>query len=265
MNNSWCWAVARKAAAAVLLLACVGAAHATALRAYMSAATEPFQDSSNYDAMSAAFGPNVGTDWDRLQYSDGFTGYRMLYIDGGGADAFEMASFLDGNRSALQAYVLGGGRLFINAATDFLTSVELVFGAILNEQSLNSRGSTGFAVDGGSALFSGAGTSWEGGFFSHDDISLAAGYSPLIVDDAGRTVLAGGVFGQGYVMLGGQTNTAFQFGVNGSDPFQLRVNELRYVDQVDTTGPTPMPEPGSLALILVAGLAMRQSLRTRRG
>lgn len=257
MKTIW----ARAAACVLLALASVGLAQAAAVRAYLSASGEPFNDFSNSDAMTAAF----GTDWDRLQYGDAFSGYGMLYIDGGSETAAEMVSFLDSNRGALEAYVLGGGRLFINAATENQTLVDLVFGAKLNEQSIDSRGNTGMAVDGGSSLFAGAGTAWGGYFFSHDDIQLADGYSSLIVDDLGRTVLAGGFFGSGYVMLGGQTNTSYHEGFDGSDPFQLRVNELLYADSVTAPVVGEVPEPGSLALVLVAGLALRLGRRAGRG
>lgn len=265
MSNFWGRAWARTVATALLTVACAAAVHAAPLRAYMSALDEPFFDYSNQRAMTAAFGVQ-GTDWDRLQYGDAFSTYNMLYIDGGGFTATDMVTFLSGHRSALETFVLGGGRLFINAATDInLGTIDLLFGATLTERADDNRGFTGTAVDGSSELFNGAGTSWDGAWFSHDDIGLAAGYGSLIVDDKGRTVLAGGVFGNGYVMLGGQTNAAvdvYQFSVNGSDPFQLRVNELLYVDRFDTTA--PIPEPGSLALVLLAGLAMTQSLRARR-
>jgi hypothetical protein len=264
MNTSWRRALARVAACVLLMSACIGAVHASALRAYMSSASgEPFNDFSNVDAMNAAFGSGgaAGSGWDQLRYGDAFDGYGMLYIDGGSTTAADMVTFLDSSRSALEAFVFGGGRLFINAATENLATIDLVFGATLNEQDIDHRGLRGSAVDGSNQLFSGAGTAWDGFFFSHDDIGLAPGYSSLIVDEIGRTVLAGGFFGTGYAMLGGQTNTAFHDPSNlaVSDPFQLRVNELLYVDQVTPT--VAVPEPGTLALVLAAGLAVARRRR----
>lgn len=259
MTITWSRFWARALACAVLLAAGLGAAQAAATRAYLTASTEPFNDFSNVDAMNAAF----GSDWDRLQYGDAFGSYRMLYVDGGSLTATDMVTFLDGNRSALESFVLGGGRLFINAATENTTVVDLVFGARLHEQSINNRSSVGTAVNGASSLFDGAGTSWEGFFFAHNDIELAAGYSALIVDELGRTVVAGGFFGDGYALLGGQTNTSFHDGSSfGSNPFQLRVNQLLYADTVTPppTGGGNVPEPSTLAL---AALAMMLSLGFR--
>lgn len=260
MKTSWMRGWAKAVACVVIVFAGIGAAHAAAMRAYLSAGSEPFDEYSNVAAMTAAF----GSDWDRLQYGDAYTSYSMLYIDGGSQTAGDMVSFLDSNRSALEAYVLAGGRLFINAATEDHSLIDLVFGAQLQEQTIDNRSFSGRAVDGSSALFNGAGTGWDGVFFAHDTVVMAAGYESLIVDELGRTVLAGGFFGSGYVMVGGQTNTFLHDGsLFSSDPFQLRVNELLYADSVMPPPPPPpggdVPEPSTLALAaLAAGLLLRR-------
>jgi hypothetical protein len=208
--------------------------------------------------MSAAFG-----NWDHLDYGASFSSYSMLYIDGGSESAPQMVNYLNANRGLLETYVLGGGRLFINAATEYQTSFGLVFGATSNEQSIDNRGYSASAVDPTSTLFDGAGTSWNGFFFSHNDIAAPDSFSSLIVDDSGRTVLSGGFFGDGYVMLGGQTNTSFHEGVAGSDPFQLRVNELLYASAVQVPVP-PVPEPSTYLLLMLGLAGMSVVLRKRQ-
>ncbi|MCU7376100.1 PEP-CTERM sorting domain-containing protein [Paucibacter sp. O1-1] len=245
---------------AATLLGAAQAGPVTALsgHAYMSAANEPFDDFSNAQAMNAAFGQN----WNRLQFGSAFSNYSLLYIDGGDLASTEMVSFLAQNRSALESYVLGGGRLFINAATDQQSPFDLVFGASSVEQSIDNRSNSGSAVNPGSDLFSGAGDNWLGYYFGHNTLSTDSSYSALIRDEQGRTVLAGGFFGNGYVMLGGQTNTVFHEGLNGSDPVQLRVNELLYTLN---TQPGRVDEPATLALLAISLTALVVVRRSRRG
>ncbi|MBW8829979.1 MAG: PEP-CTERM sorting domain-containing protein [Burkholderiales bacterium] len=259
MKTSWASVLNRSVGMALITLAAAGNVQA-AQQAYLSGSSEPWGDYSNVDAMTAAF----GTGWDRLQYGASFSDYAMLYIDGGSETATEMVDYLDGNRGLLESYVLGGGHLFINAATEFQSHFDLVFGASSNEQLFENRSYSASAVDPTNTLFDGAGTSWAGYHFSHNDIAAPDTFRSLIVDDVGRTVLSGGSFGAGYVMLGGQTNTAFHASINGSDPFQLRVNELLY-----TNAPpppivqTPVPEPGTYAMLLL-GLASVWVVRKRK-
>lgn len=225
--------------------AIVSTVHA-APTAYLTSAAEPWNDFSNVDAMNAAFGSN----WDRIQYGDSFSTYDMLYIDGGSENATEMVGFLNGNRSSLESYVMGGGRLFINAATELQTTFNLVFGASSTEFNIDNRSYSASALNPSNSLFAGAGNAWDGFFFAHNEISTPSGFGALIADELGRTVLTGGFFGDGYVLLGGQTNTSFHAPVGGSDPFQLRVNELLYALNIQQP-PLQVPEPQSYILVLL--------------
>ncbi len=270
MDKIWSRLVRGAVATALLGGLLAGGAHASATHAYISACvdtadlsscTEPNNDIGNIGAMTAAF----GSDWDHLNFgASDFSGYRMLYIDGYISSAPEMISFLGANRAALEAYVLAGGRLFINAAlADGLVSADTVFGAALREEGPSNGSSSARAVDSSSSLFAGAGTDFAGFFFAQSSVDLAAGYSALLLDEFDRVLLAGGFFGSGYAMIGGQTGVDSHDALV-NDPFQLRVNELLYADTVEAPVSTGVPEPGSLALVAAAGLALAQSRRARR-
>lgn len=232
----------------------------TVRQAYMSAATEPWDDTGNILAMDAAF----GSDWTRLNYGDDFQGYALLYIDGGSTTAADMVSFLDAHRASLESYVLGGGRLFINAATEDQSTFDLVFGATSTQVDDPIKSLSASAVDPTSELFVGAGTSWNGYFFAHNQIAAPDSFNALIVGDTGGTVLAGAFIGDGYVMLGGQTNTLFHESVNGSDPFQLRVNELLYTLNTSPPVMAAVPEPSVAAMGLLGLIAVLGGARWRR-
>jgi hypothetical protein len=253
MRTTWGTALGRIAGVALgLCLAFGGVTAAQAAKhAYLTGVNEPWDDYSNQDAMTGAF----GSDWDRLQYGDSFSDYALLYIDGGSLTSFEMIDYLNSNRGLLENYVLGGGRLFINAGTDLQTDISLVFGASSGELIDWDAGFSASAVDPTSSLFDGAGTSWDGFYFSQNSLDTPDTFKSLINDDKGNTVLSGGFFGDGYVMLGTQTNTTWHAGINGSDPFQLRVNELLYALNVQPPPVQPtIPEPETYAL-MVLGLA----------
>ncbi len=246
------WAAAlRRLIGIVAVTAGTASAAQTASHAYLSGFNEPWFDASNLQAMDAAF----GADWTRLQYGDPIDGYGLLYIDGGSETASEMVSYLDANRSALENYVLGGGRLFINAATEFQGSFDLVFGATSTQVDDTAKNLSASAVDTSSELFASAGTSWNGYFFAHNHISFPDTFRSLVIGDNGATVVAGGHFGDGFVMVGGQTNTLFHESVDGSDPFQLRVNELLYTRDVRASViTTPVPEADTLAMLALGML-----------
>lgn len=259
MRTTWGTAVGRIAGVTIGLCLAFGSAHA-ASHAYLTGANEPWDDFSNQYAMTGAF----GSDWDRLQYGDSFNDYALLYIDGGNLTSFEMVDYLNSNRGLLENYVLGGGRLFINAGTDLQTDISLVFGASSGELIDWDAGFAASAVDPASSLFDGAGTSWEGFYFSQNSLDTPDTFKSMIVDDKGNTVLSGGFFGEGYVMLGTQTNTAWHVGVDGSDPFQLRVNELRYTLAVQQPVQPAIPEPGTYALMVLGLVGVGAAVRRQR-
>lgn len=250
MTTTWGTALGRIAGVALGLCLAFGNAQA-ANHAYLTGANEPWSDYSNQSAMTGAF----GGDWDRLQYGDSFSDHALLYIDGGSFTSGEMIDYLTSNRGLLESYVMGGGRLFINAATEFQSSFDLVFGASSTELPFGEHGQFANAVDPTSTLFDGAGLSWAGYDFSHNSLDTPSTFNSLIRDEFGNTILAGGFFGAGYVMLGSQTNTSWHDGIDGSDPFQLRVNELLYTLNVQPPPVQPtIPEPETYAL-MVLGLA----------
>ena len=183
--------------------------------AYMSGANEPWAyllrgDSSNLDAMNAAFGAG---NWDRIQFGAAFDDYDTLYVDGGAQNSDAFFTWSASNLPALQNFVIGGGELFLNAAGWSYDGVHtLLFNSSLTESQFSNVGN---AVDPTHSIFADAGTSWWATYFSHDTVA-GQGLTTFITGTTGAAILAGGQFGAGYYLLGGQTNTSFHTGVTAS-------------------------------------------------
>lgn len=95
----------------------------------------------------------------------------------------------------------------------------------------------------------------------------------MITGDNGQTILAGGAIENGYLLLGGQTNTYFHTSSSGN-PFGLRMNELALAAGVspvlpipairpDTDIPPPIPEPETYAMFL-AGFGLMSFVARRK-
>jgi hypothetical protein len=250
----------KKTIAAASLLAASVASWAAAPfcgYAYMSSSGgEPWGMTSNIDAMNAAFG--VGN-WDRIDFGASFGDCAFVYVDGGDQGAAEFRDFVTTRQAEIETYVDAGGRLFLNAATNglFGQSYAVGFGTSTVEGGVGYT-STGTLTAAGVALLSGhgAGTTWSGNAFAHNAISSAL--PVLLTGENGEAVVVAGDVGLGYVMIGGQTSTGWHGGISGSNPFQLRVNELTLA-----AGVAAVPEPETYALLL-AGLGAIVLLSRRR-
>ena len=242
---------------AALLAGCAGAHAAASVSsiAYMSLdGQEPWGQSSNVDAMNAAFGAGR---WDRIGFNDGWNGYAFVYVDGSESAGVAFQSFVDANRGDLESYVTGGGRLFLNVASNTSAgqTYSLVFGATTMEGQYSEFGHA--TLPGSNPLVgNGSGTDWSGSWFAHNVVTPGGGFTTFITGDDGQAIVAGISVGQGTVLLGGQTTTGWHSGVNGSDPFQLRVNELTFAATGSITPAVPEPETYALMLAGLGAIAM---------
>lgn len=227
--------------------------------AYMGdVSSEPWGFTSNTDAMDAAFGAG---NWDRINFGDSIAGYSFVYADGGDGAGTSFYNYIAGNQSLLQNFVTTGGSLFLNAASNTHYGAgpqSLIFGATTEEGIYSSYG---YAVNPGDPMFAGAGTQWYGTSYSHNAITADASFTTFITGDVNEAIVVGGTFGNGYALLGGQTSTGWHSSVSGSDPFQLRVNQLQFAASMAHVN--PVPEPETYAMML-AGLGLLGVMARRR-
>lgn len=212
-------------------------------------------------AMDAAFGAGNWTKTAGFTTAI-FSGNSFVYLDGG--DSVGITDFFvnDGGKGALEAFVLGGGRVFVNAArNDSYDPFEVGFGLSLIGSSFSGSGNlTAAGITAGFGS-NGAGTSWTGGSFSHDQVTCAITgacfgvTTTFLTGDAGDIVI-GGKFGSGYLLVGGQTAPFFQ----STGAAALRANQLAFAAGQGGT----VPEPASWAMLIAGFGLVGASLRRRR-
>jgi hypothetical protein len=187
----------------------------------------------------------------------------FVYLEGGNGTDVAFANFVASNTALIETWVSSGGRLLLNAAT-WGVSPALPFQLALT-YNLSSAKSTGVAADAAHPLFSNLGygnpgTTWTGSYFAHNNVSGSgsSALTALIRDGGGATILAGGFFGAGYVMVGGLTNNVFHTPQAGAEA--LTRNMMHYTANVPTN---VVPEPISM-ILLGTGLAGVAAARRRR-
>ena len=235
-------------------------APATAGIVYMTGNNNPWGQSSEDDAMDKAFGAG---NWTKINGYDmaALSGSSFVYIDGGADTSADFNSFVGSNLAALESYVTAGGSLVLNAARwDFNpNTLNTVFGSTITGDNSYSVGSgTADLTAAGAAAglgANGAGSSWTGGYFSHDIVS---GGTCLVSGSAG-CVFTVGTAGAGSWGVGGQTAPYFQ----SAGALELRANELKFVADGGMAG--AVPEPASWAMMIAGFGLVGASARRRRG
>lgn len=174
----------------------------------------------------------------------------FIYLEGSDNSPGALAAFLGANSAALEAWVSGGGKLYMNAAPNSGGNINFGFGGVtLNYPDF---GSTISAVDPGHPIFNGpfgpTGTVFTGNSAAHATVSGAIG-SSVMDNEFGSSVLAEFGWGSGHVMVGGMTSPQFQ-SPNGDI---LRANIIAHASTI--------PVPGALALLGIGGLVARRRRR----
>ena len=177
--------------------AALAASTAAAKVAYVrSEAGAPWGASTNEEAMDLVFGAGA---WDDLRYEsvnvDALLGgeYTFIYMEGGDGSAEEMDAFVSANIAAIEAYVDGGGALFMNSAPNEGAGMNWGFGGVtLNYPDFPTD--PGMAVDESHPIWKGphlpVATSFTGSSYAHASVS-GPGLDALILDsDGGEPNLA---------------------------------------------------------------------------
>ncbi len=165
----------------------------------------------------------------------------FIFMDGSDMGANAMSSFLNNNMSAMQAWVLDGGSLFLNAAPNEGGNINFGFGVTLVYNAVTFT-ATGEAVNDSAPIFTGpfvpVGNTWTGNWFAHATVK-GAGLNPLIRDTADNlTVLGEESVGSGYVMFGGMTLPSFHSPQPQGN--NLLANILSYAAAQANLGSTPV-------------------------
>jgi hypothetical protein len=238
----------------VVLFGCVSQAQAASI-AYMTGTSDPWgidpSDAGSPDAaMNQAFGTGSWDKYNGFDVSIFGGGYNFIYLDGGDGISTQFDTFFSiSTVAALENFVSGGGRLFVNAARWTNGDLNLGFGMTMIGNQFSYTGN--LIVDPNGALSAnGAGSNWSGGYFSHDMVT--GGLVDYIVGTEGA-VLTGGSQGLGFYLAGGMTSPYWQ-STGGN---ALRANILTYAATVSAV-PLPAALPLYAAALGLAGLVARR-------
>jgi hypothetical protein len=238
----------------VVLFGCVSQARAASI-AYMTGTSDPWgidpSDAGSPDAaMNQAFGTGSWDKYNGFDVSIFGGGYNFIYLDGGDGISTQFDTFFSiSTVAALENFVSGGGRLFVNAARWTNGDLNLGFGMTMIGNQFSYTGN--LIVDPNGALSAnGAGSNWSGGYFSHDMVT--GGLVDYIVGTEGA-VLTGGSQGLGFYLAGGMTSPYWQ-STGGN---ALRANILTYAATVSAV-PLPAALPLYAAALGFAAFAARR-------
>ena len=214
-----------------------------------STASSPWGYGGNDIAMNRVFGTDQWLDlrYETVNVVSMLSNAKFIYMEGSDQNADPLEGFLNANRTAIEAWVTAGGKLFINAAPLQGDGIpNMVFGVVLNYAGVVDTTyltTVGMAAIGTGASaahpifngpFSPVGTSWTGNLFGHATIDGAV--TALIRQDAddidAGIVLAEKTVGAGRVLFGGMTAVEFHPPPSGSpEASNLRANILSYTLQ----------------------------------
>jgi hypothetical protein len=213
-----------------------------------TSSNEPWFSLSNPNAMDTAFG--VGN-WtlkflETVNVSDMLDDAAFIFIDGSDLGAGALSNFLDSNLADLEAWVISGGNLFINAAPSGGSSINLGFvGSVLVYPYFSSNVTSNIPSHPIFNTPAVTGTNFSGINFGHAHVT-GTGFTKLLVNSADTTKMVLGFknVGNGRVMFGGMTTNNF----HSPQPqaTQLRSNILTFMYQPFMQDLSDCPAPRAL-------------------
>ncbi len=254
------------ALAGAVVIATLAAPAAAAPLVYMTGAGNPWSvptgnAGSNDSAMDTAFGAGNWSKYNGFTMGAFGADTEFMFIDGSDGNANAFSSFLSSNQAAIQNYVAGGGRLFLNAAPNQGSTFAMGFGVTLNYPDFTGAGQAGATAAGtASGIFSGISSTYNGGWFSHASVS-GAGLTSFMDNQNGKSVFAGMNFGQGYAAFGGMTLPYYH--TPKGDAYALRAHMLEFVAEQGSAA-ADVPEPASLFLFGIGLLGAAGVSRRKR-
>jgi len=135
---------------------------------------------------------------------------NYVFLEGGDDHAIPMADFLAVNLDLIYDWVYAGGRLFMNAAPNYGTS--MAWGLDDITLSYPDYSASGFAVALTHPIFAGpyspVGTTWTGNYFGHATVNVPCGFT-LIDNEYGDVLASEMTYGMGIIIFGGMTTTSW--------------------------------------------------------
>ena len=173
--------------------------------------TEPWGTMDNINSMNDVFG--VGG-WNPATFSANAAaifvgGTQFVFIDGSDGNAIALNNFMTANQALIEAWVNGGGRLFLNSAPNQGGNMNWGFGGVTLDY--NGGQATGAAILPLHPIFQGpfvpVVTNYTGSNFTH--ARILGGAVTSIMEGFGDIELASKPWGNGLVLFGSMTMPTF--------------------------------------------------------
>lgn len=158
----------------------------------------------------------------------------FVFLEGGDDHAIPMTEFIDANLTVIEDWVFAGGKLLIEAAPNYGGDIEIGFGGVVFNYSVDTTFcDSAYVAEPAHPIFTGPftpiGTTFYGNYFGHAYVT-GPSVTALVTDaETGDIVIGEVSWGEGKVIFAGTTVTSWSW--PQPEVVNLRYNIFQYLSE----------------------------------